>query len=662
MIIVVQPRLLIINCPNEYFKYIPMGSFGLCDYLSRRNIDAKLLNLSVYAENSAGEILTHYLNVFQPTHVGLIFHWQETAEGFLWAGEQIRSYDKNLKILAGGFTAGYFGENLLQRCDFLDYVVKGDAEKPLELLLNNAESVEIPNLIYRTPSGISANPVSFHADQKMLSDISFSNLSALFDYERYLHVINEKLGFPLFIGRGCSYNCQYCGGSKVSFRSHSGRTKPAARSIDSIIADLKRLKGFTQKIYLCYENDRDYVKSLFREMKKEEDLVKVFQLHYGAWKLPDEEFLKMYQDLFVFPEVNKSVLELSPEVFDDTSRKKIKHPAVNYSIKDLKQNLSLINKQFGNSINVSIFFSRYHAAATTYPDMKKEIAGIFSLKHELFCEEIVNTRSFYDHLSTDVAGRYWEKHVRQPHEFDTLVSTIRKLEAQGQYSFRFDNLCAYIPDTLSETDIFRCELLIFILKILERDFHELFHIMFKCMGEMVINLMEKIIADEYSSRPGNIFASLDHAELLNFVMLNVKEDETLFMRIPFIEDLVGFCIEKAKAKRDLRTIESRYQVNRPKLNHVYIATHDHDYPDLIGFLKRMDREGAGNLRSEKTVFLFLCDEIISMTNDTYNATIREFENGISVGEYYERMKKQRIFTPSYHAQLIAKLFRNNVLY
>ena len=639
-----------------------MGSFGLCDYLSRRNIDAKLLNLAVYEEERAGEALTRHLNAFQPSHVGLIFHWQETAEGFLWAGEQVRAHDKNLKILAGGFTVGYFGENLLQRCGFLDYVVKGDPEKPLELLLNNADPVEIPNLIYRTPSGIRANPVSFHADQKMLSEISFSDLSALFDYERYLHAVNKKLGFPLFIGRGCSHSCQYCGGSKSSFRSHSGRTKPVSRSIDSIIADLKRLKGYTQKIYLCYENDRDYVKSLFQAIKKEEDLVKVFQLHYGAWKLPDEEFLDLYQDLFNFPEVNKSVLELSPEVFDDAARKKIKHPDVNYSIKDLKQNLALINNQFGESMNVSVFFSRYHSTAKTYPDMKKEIAGIFRLKHELFCEKIANTRIFYDHLSTDVAGSYWEHHVRQPHEFDTLVSAIRKLRAQEQYSFRFDNLCAYIPDTLSETDIFRCELLIFILKIIERDFHELFHIMMKCMGELVINLMEKIIIDEYSNRPGNIFSSLDSCGLLGLVMQNIKEDETLFMRIPFIDDLTGFCIEKAKAKRNLQTIESRYQVSRPKLNHVYIATHDHDYPDLIGFLKRLDRKGAGNLRPEKTVFFFLCDEIISMTNDTYNATIREFEKGISTAEYYDRMKKKRIFTPSYHAQLIAKLFRNNVLY
>jgi hypothetical protein len=662
MIIVVRPRLLIINCPSEYFKYIPMGSFGLCDYLSRRTIDAKLLNLAVYEEERAADVLTRYLKAFHPTHVGLIFHWQETSEGFLWAGEQIRAHDKKLKILAGGFTAGYLGENLLQRCDFLDYVVKGDPEKPLELLLNNAGPVKIPNLVYRTPSGIRANPVSFHADQKMLSDISFSDLSALFEYERYLHAINKKLGFPLFIGRGCSHTCQYCGGSRSSFRSHSGRAKPVSRSIDSVIADLKRLKGYTQKIYLCYENDRDYVKSLFQAMKKEEDLVKVFQLHYGAWKLPDEEFLELYRDLFIFPKVNKSVLELSPEVFDDTARKKIKHPEVNSSIKDLKQNLFLINNQFGENMNVSVFFSRYHAAAKTYSDMKKEIAGIFRLKHELFCEKISNTQIFYDHLSTDVAGRYWERHVRQPHEFDTLVSVLRKLKAQEQYSFRFDNLCAYIPDTLSETDIFRCELLIFMLKILEQNLHELFHIMMKCMGEHVFDLMEKIVGDDYSNSPGNIFASVDQAELVDHVMQKIQEDETLSARIPFIEDLAGFSIAKAKAKRSPQVIESRYQVIRPKLNPVYIATHDHDYPDLIGFLKRLDLEGAGNLRPEKTVFLFLCDEIISMTNDTYNATIREFEKGISVGEYHKRMKNQRIFTPSYHAQLIAKLFRNHVLY
>jgi len=657
-----QPRLLIINCPSEYFKYIPMGSFGLCDYLSRRNTDTKLLNLAVYEESGIDEVLTHYLNVFQPTHVALIFHWQETTEGFLWAGERIRSHNKNLEILAGGFTAGYFGKNLMERCGFLDYVIKGDPEKPVELLLNSVELPEIPNLIYRTPSGSIANTASWEIEQETLSGISFCNLAYLFDHELYLQSINKKLGFPVFIGRGCAFSCRYCGGSRSSFRSHSKRTKPVARSIGSVIADLKKLREFTQKIYLCYEKDRDYMKSLFQAMKREQDLVKYFQLHYGAWKLPDSEFLDLYKKLFIFPAENRSVIELSPEVFDDKAREKIKHPAVSYSIEDLKENLRLVNSRFNNSVNVSVFFSRYHDTAKTYGDMKQEIAGIFRLKHDLFCENITNAKIFYDHLSTDVAGFYWEKYVHQPHDFDTLVSAIRKLKAQEQYSFHFDNLCIYIPHTLSETDIFRCELLVFILKILERDFHEIFQVMMKCLDRLFIGLMEKIITDKYCDRPGNIFASLDHCELLDHIKHEVKEDKNIFSKIPFIEDLIKFCIKKAKAKRSPQTIKGLHQADRPKLNHAFISVHEHDYPDLYAFLKRLDMEGTANMKSEKTVFLFLIDEIMSMTNETYNATLREFEKGISVDAYYALMKRKGIFIYSYHRGLIEKLFRNDLLY
>ena len=51
---------------------------------------------------------------------------------------------------------------------------------------------------------------------------------------------------------------------------HSGRKEPVVRSIESVIKDLKRIRDFTGKIYLCYENDRLYIKNLFKEIKSEE--------------------------------------------------------------------------------------------------------------------------------------------------------------------------------------------------------------------------------------------------------------------------------------------------------------------------------------------------------------------------------------------------------
>ncbi len=656
-----KPKFLIINCPSEYFAYIPMGTFGLCDYLRGKGINARLLNLALYSETETDKVLAHYLNSFQPTHIGLIFHWQETAEGFLRAGERIRLRSGNVKIIAGGCTAGYFGENLLEKCLFLDYVIKGDPEKPLELLLNGIELSEIPNLIYRSPSKIVSNKVSYFVDGRTLSHISFSDLTCLYDYDLYLDAIDKKLGFPVFIGRGCVFNCDYCGGSRSSFRLHSERIRPAVRSVDAVITDLKRLKDFTRKIYLCYETDPDYIKALFQAIRGEETLIRAFQLNYGAWQLFDREFIGMYKDLFIFPPENKPVFELSPEVFDDGARKKIKHRA-KYSIKGLKENLGLINHHLGGSINVSLFFSRYHDTIKTYADMKKEVYGIFRLKHDLFRSGIENVRIAYDHLSTDVASHYWESYVERPRDFDTLISAIRKLRSQERYGFPVDNLCIYVPDTLSKEEIFRCEMLIFVLKALEKHFYEFFHIMFKCLDGSLIDLIEEIISEIYCKKPGNVFLSLDHAGLLDHISQTASARKSVFDRIPFIEDLTKLNLKKAGLHRNFRTVKSSYQTNRPQLNHEFVSSHDHDYFDIRSFLKRIDKQGANLLKPERTVFIFLADEILSMTYDTYNSTLKEFEKGISLTEYYEIMEKKGIFNPSYHKDLIAKLFASDVLY
>lgn len=656
-----ESRLLIINCPSDYFVHVPIGTFGLCDYLNQKNIPVKLLNLSLYDNTERDRIMEHYLDLFQPTHIGLILHWQETAEGFLWAGEYIKSHFKHLKIIGGGFTAGYFGKNLLERCWFVDYVIRGDPEKPLELLLGDSDLSEIANLIYRDTTEIISNEVSYSIDQETLSRISFCELTCLYDHELYIKALEEKLGFPLFIGRGCEFSCYYCGGSRGSFKLHSGRVKPVVRSIDSVIADLKRLKDFTRKMYLCYENDRGYIKTLFEAMKNERTLVKTFYLNYGAWRLFDEELLTLYKDLFIFDKERLPLFELSPEVFDDESRKKIKHPKVSYSLKELKENLYFINHYIGDSVKVSVFFSRYHDTHKTYDDMKKEIVGIFRLTHDLFCNKL-NAKVHYDHLSTDVASYYWESYIVNPRDFDTLMSASRRLKAQEHYGFPVNNLCIYIPETLSEEEIFKCELLISILKILENHFHEMFHILFQCLDALTIELVEEIITEEYAKRPGNVFTSLTEYELLNFVKQKITQKKLLLSRIPFIEDLTNLCMKKAMCRRRPHLYRSRYQISQSRLNQAFISVNNHDYLDLHNFLEKLKKEGPDKLTPEKTVFIFLEDEILSMSYITYRSTLKEFEKGISLDEYYILMKRRGIFDTPYHKDLISKLFKSDVLY
>jgi hypothetical protein len=655
-----ESRFLIINCPSAYFAYLPMGTFGLSSYLDQRKIPVRMLNLALYDKAQMGTILDYHLETFRPTHIGLTFHWQETAQGALWVGEYIRAKTNQVKIIFGGFTAGYFGEELLKNWAFADYVVKGDPEWPLQLLLEGADAPQIPNLTYRDGTAIKVNEILYCISEETISSLSFSTLTYLSDHELYVKAVEEKLGFPLFIGRGCVFDCDYCGGSREAFKLHSGRAKPVRRSIDSIMADLKRLQPFTRKIYICYEVDRGYIKALFKAIKADKTLVKVFRLNYGAWDLFDREFLELYRDVFIIDQEDRPLLELSPEVFDESGRKKVKH-GKSYSMQELKANLGLINDTLSGGPKVYLFFSRYHDTTRTHAAMREEIFGIFRLKHELFAEKSTNVKVYYDHLSTDVGSRYWESYVDRPRNLDTLISWLRKLKSQEQYTFPVDNLCIYMPKTLSEQEIYKCELLVFILKRLEKYAFELFHVLFNCLDELVIGLVEEVIEELPCETSGNLFESLDHSRLLYNVERAITQDRFLLSRIPFIEDLTALQVKKATSRRSLQGAGPLYSTKRLRLNPAFISIHDHDYLDLSNFLERLEKEGPNNLKPEKAVFVFLVDDILSMPYATYRLTLKEFEKGISPEQYYALMDQRRIFNRSYHERLLTKMFESDVL-
>jgi len=656
-----RSKLLIINCPSKYFFHIPMGTFGICDYLSRRDVVVRLLNLAHYQKTEKDAFLSQYMDHFQPTHVGIVLQWQETAEGVMEVGAYLNQHYDRIQIICGGFTAGYFGESLLKEWRFVDYVIKGDAERPLEMLLGGAELSNIPNIIYRNKKGIRSNEVAYHIDRETLSEISFSEMTYLYDYELYIKAVEKKLGFPIFVGRGCLFNCRYCGGSALSFRLHSGRKKPVVRNISSVIKDLKRIKDFTSKIYICYENDRNYIKNLFKEMKKDQSLVKRFQLNYGAWHLLDEEFLDLYRDVFIYDGKDTPVFELSPEIFDDTLRQKVKHDIRPYSIKDFIENQKLVNEYVGDRVNTSLFFSRYHDALETYSDMRAEILGIFRLKHTVLCNNMQNVHVGYDHLSTDVASHYWETHVKNPGDFRTLLSSVKRLNAQGFYGFPVNNLCIYIPETLSETDIVRCELLITILKNLEMYFYEMFHIVFHCLDERAVDIIEQLVSEKYLFIPGDVFKKLGYSEMISDLTRRIVYEDSLVSGIPFIEDMTRLFMRKALHMSRQGSERAASGNKYLTLNPECVTIHEHDYLDLLNFLKRLDTDGPHNLKKEKTVYIFLPDDILSMPYATYSETLKRFEEGMTTETYHDLMKEKGIFTPSYHADLIRRLMKGNVL-
>jgi hypothetical protein len=79
-------------------------------------------------------------------------------------------------------------------------------------------------------------------------------------------------------------------------------------------------------------------------------------------------------------------------------------------------------------------------------------------------------------------------------------------------------------------------------------------------------------------------------------------------------------------------------------------------------LEKLGKKGPDNLTPNKTAFIFLADEIMSMPYETYRMTLKAFETGISLDQYYVLMRQRGIFDLSYHESFVAKMFKNDVLY
>ncbi len=536
-----QPRLLIINCASPYFFYIPMGSFGLCDYLGQQGIETLIFNPALYGEHQAQQRLQETLAHFQPSHVGLVLHWQETAHGLLAALKTVRQHCPQAVTLCGGFTASYFAEDLLKSVPELDYVVTGDPEEPVRQLLQGHDPALVANLIRRQNGAVVRNNHSWLIDQPLLDSLSFADLDRLIDADLYLEKINSKLGFPLFLGRGCVFDCEYCGGSRHAFRRHSGRQMPVCRSLESVLADLRSLRGKTKLLYLCYENDPGYIKDLFRAIAVDPSLQGHFCLHYGAWHLLDEEFLQLYLAAFDCTSV-RPIIEFSPEVYSDLHRASIKRGRT-YTLKRLEENIVDIGRVLNGRVRIEVFFSRYHPAVPEAALME-EVSGIVLLKHRMFRAGSSWVRICWDHLSTDVGSRYWDSHVDKATCFATLLHLKQKVDQGTLYPFPVDNLCLHIPSHLSADAVLRLEVLLFALEQLERHCIELFHLLCASLADQwlrpLAGVLEAVLAEISLEQ---FFADPPLQQLVHNLGLRLQE-EALESTPALLADLVRFSCRK----------------------------------------------------------------------------------------------------------------------
>lgn len=654
-------RLLIINCTSPYFFYIPMGTFGLCDYLGQRSIVARIFNPALYHASEVQDQLLAALIAVQPTHVGFVLHWQETAHGLLTELATVKAWNPEVVTLCGGFTASYFAEDLLATAPELEYVIVGDPEDPVGQLLQGRPPELIANLVRRDESGkVHRNEKHWLIEQPLLDNISFAGLHFLIDADQYLEKINTKLGFPVFLGRGCIFDCAYCGGSRHAFRLHSGRQSPITRSLAAILADLHVLKGQTRLLYICYENDPVFVTALFQAIAADKELQGYFTLHYGAWHLLGREFLESYRSAFNVT-ATPPLFEFSPEVFSDTTRAAIKRVST-YTIEQLCTNIREIVVALNGQVRIELFFSRYHPVITA-PMLEQEIKNIFLLKHRLFLQGSPQVRVCFDHLSTDVGSRYWEEHVANPRAFFTLLHLKQGVDEGGLYPFPVDNLCLFIPEHLPQEFRVRIEALLIVLEKLERHCRELFHILFAALRDRWLNnLMEVVVPYLGGEAEAAFFSSPPLDAVLERLERRLATDRESLIYMPFLRDLVRFSQKKLNpAALPVMPCGTAQSSGYFVINWDCVTSHEHEYLDLIPFIQRFLKTKGAPLVYQRTVYFVLNNGMIALPYAFYRTTLKYFEQPGTLSVYQAYVKNNNRINLEQHDQLLKQIIKEGLL-
>ncbi|TFF90993.1 MAG: hypothetical protein EU548_00220 [Promethearchaeota archaeon] len=301
---------------GEYL-FIPMGIFAIADFLEKGGFGVKIINYPLEQYLNHNWSLIDFLKNFNFDVCGIDLHWIHNANGAIEVARIVKKVNPNAKIILGGFTASYYHNQLLKYYKEIDGIIRGEGEVPflkyVQKINQNQNFDSVPNLSYRDSSKhIKVNSLSYTA--KTLDDLNFINVSLLNNAKQYIEQSRKIMGISLNlpIGRGCPFNCPFCGGGQRAQQILTGRNEVILRSPEKIIEDILNILDNYKvpSIFFghgTYPTNLKYWKRLFGLIQKEKiDIsgdLEIWRLPFPKemWKIFDKTFARRYSSISISP-------------------------------------------------------------------------------------------------------------------------------------------------------------------------------------------------------------------------------------------------------------------------------------------------------------------------------------------------------------------------
>lgn len=320
--------------PDSKIRLLPIGLIALNNMLKKSGLSSSILHLGVEKSIDPNFNLINFLKKKGHSVVLLDLHWHHQTPYVLKTTELIKKKINGIKIVLGGFTASFFYKEIMRKFKAVDFLIRGDAEIPVatlcELLKKRSKGFNhIQNLSWREKEKIIHNSHEFTINKKILNRLDFSDYSSIRNYKKYISDFTAGPGkydseptFYFSPGRGCNFDCSFCGGSRSSQKIINNRKQAILMNERAALITLKNAKKFGfKKVNICFDPipASKYYCNIFKMIREHKlDITMSFEsFHLPSLKLIDE-FSKTFNYL--------SSMTISPESGCDEVRLKNNRP------------------------------------------------------------------------------------------------------------------------------------------------------------------------------------------------------------------------------------------------------------------------------------------------------------------------------------------------
>ena len=286
---------------NTFYSFMPMGIFALINMLISNGYTAYGINYGIEKSIDKDYSLVNDIKNIDYKVIMIDLHWYEHAYGAIEIANISKEINPKAHVIMGGLTSTIFSKEILENFNNVDYLLKGDSEKPLldlmRLLINNKGNLnDIENITYRE-NGLIIDKELTYCNYN-LDDLDYVSDDFLKNKEKY-YITNtigvdenrDKCGW-VSIGRGCKHNCIYCDAAKDNMITLWGKEKMTYKSAKKVASDIiEYYKKGIEVVRISHDLEmfgREYYKEIFKIIRDEN--IKI-GFNYDCFQLPSKAFI-----------------------------------------------------------------------------------------------------------------------------------------------------------------------------------------------------------------------------------------------------------------------------------------------------------------------------------------------------------------------------------